>query len=72
VWWLSLPAILVVALLFGLARFRPLDADFTFQHLAYGVLPPACAVWGALTLVLCVVVQRLRARGPASAGIRVP
>ena len=35
------------------------------QHLAYRVLPPACAVWGALTVALSIVVQVLRARTPS-------
>lgn len=59
-WWISLPAALVVAWIAGLATLGPLDAEFTAAHLAYRVLPPACALWGAMTLVLCVVVQRLR------------
>ncbi|WP_019180521.1 DUF4184 family protein [Microbacterium yannicii] len=61
-WWLSLPAALVIAWLLGLAAFSPLDADFTVAHLAYRVLPPACAVWGAVTVALCVVVQLVRRR----------
>lgn len=59
-WWLSLPAILAVAWLIGLAAYGPLDQDWTIAHLAYRVLPPACAIWGALTLALCIVVQTLR------------
>jgi hypothetical protein len=62
-WWASLPVVLVVAWFIGLAVRGPLDDDFTAQHLAYQVLPPACAVWGAATLVLCVVVQAMRAGG---------
>lgn len=54
-WWLSLPVILIAAWFFGLVAFGPLDDDFTVQHLAYRVLPPACALWGAITLVLCIV-----------------
>lgn len=54
-WWMSLPAILVGAWLWGLVVLGPLDADFTVQHLAYRVLPPACALWGAITFVLCMV-----------------
>lgn len=54
-WWLSLPVILIAALIWGLVVLGPLDAEFTVQHLAYRVLPPACALWGAITLVLCVV-----------------
>lgn len=60
-WWATLPVVLVVAWLSGLAVYGPLDADFTPAHLAYRVLPPACAIWGMLTLALCVVVQVVRA-----------
>ncbi|WP_407360345.1 DUF4184 family protein [Microbacterium sp. LBN7] len=56
-WWLSLPVVLVAAWLVGLAVLGPLDAEFTVQHLAYRVLPPACALWGAVTLVLCIVLS---------------
>ena len=56
-WWLSLPVFLLVAWSWGLASFGPLDAEFTAAHLAYRVLPPACAVWGGLTVVLCIFVQ---------------
>lgn len=56
-WWLSLPVILVAAWLVGLAVYGPLTGAFTAQHLAYVVLPPACALWGAITLVLCVIVS---------------
>ena len=65
-WWLSLPAILVAAWVIGLAAFGPLTSDWTVPHLAYRVLPPACALWAVLTVVLCVVVQVLRARRPGS------
>ena len=61
-WWVSLPVILVAAWLIGLAVYGPLDADWTIAHLAYRVLPPACAVWGAVTVVLCAVATALRAR----------
>jgi hypothetical protein len=60
-WWASLPLALLVAWACGLAVLGPLDREFTAQHLAYRVLPPACAAWGVLTLLLCVVVQRRRA-----------
>jgi hypothetical protein len=63
-WWLSLPVLLVVALVAGYLARGPLTAEFTLQHLAYQVLPPACAVWGALTVALCIVVQVLRRRSP--------
>jgi hypothetical protein len=52
----------VIAWLVGLTAFGPLDGEFTVAHLAYRVLPPACAVWGALTVALCIVVQVLRRR----------
>ncbi|MBW9093572.1 DUF4184 family protein [Microbacterium jejuense] len=61
-WWLSLPVVLVVAWGWGYVAFGPFDADFTPAHLGYRVLPPACAVWGAATLALCIGVQMLRAR----------
>ncbi|WP_137846182.1 DUF4184 family protein [Microbacterium sp. 2FI] len=59
-WWVSLPVVLIGAWLFGLIALGPLDAEFTVAHLAYRVLPPACAVWGMLTIALCVVVQSRR------------
>ena len=61
-WWLSLPAILALAWLVGLAAFGPLDAEFTVAHLGYRVLPPACALWGLLTLALAIGVQLSRSR----------
>lgn len=64
-WWASLPVILIAAWVGGLLAFGPLSADFTVQHLAYRVLPPACAVWGVLTLILCVVLAVRRPRSVA-------
>lgn len=64
-WWASLPIVLLVAWLWGLAAHGPLDTEFTAAHLGYRVLPPACAVWAAITVVLCVVVQTLRRRAAA-------
>jgi len=65
-WWLSLPVILVIAWLIGLAAYGPLTAEWTPQHLAYRVLPPACALWGALTFLLCGVVGWRRGRDARS------
>lgn len=45
----------------GLAVHGPLDSGFTVAHLAYRVLPPACAAWGVATAVLCGAVQLRRA-----------
>lgn len=59
-WWLSLPVILIGAWVLGLVVLGPLDAVFTVQHLAYRVLPPACALWGGITLLLCVVLALSR------------
>lgn len=59
-WWLSLPGILAIAWFAGLAVRGPFTDAFRPQHLAYLVLPPACAVWGAITLVLCILVQWMR------------
>ncbi|MDL5353044.1 DUF4184 family protein [Microbacterium sp. zg-YB36] len=61
-WWASLPVILVAAWVRGLVAFGPLDADFGVAHLGYRVLPPACGVWGLVTLVVAVAVQVARAR----------
>lgn len=65
VWWLSLPAVLAIAWVAGLAVFGGLTPTFTVAHLAYRVLPPACAMWGAMTLVLCLVVVARRRPTPA-------
>ncbi|TDN88678.1 DUF4184 family protein [Microbacterium sp. BK668] len=68
VWWMSLPVVLAIAWFAGLTVSGPFDAAFTPQHLAYRVLPPACAVWGTGTGVLALAVQSLRAgRRPAEA-----
>mgnify|MGYP001547665008 CR=1 FL=1 len=56
-WWVSLPVILIGAWIWGFVAFGPFDAEFTVQHLAYRVLPPACALWGAATFVLCIVLS---------------
>ena len=55
-WWVSLPAVLVIAWVAGIVAFGPFTEGFTVQHLAYRVLPPACAVWGVLTAALCVLI----------------
>ncbi len=60
--WLALPVILGVAWVWGLAAHGPLRSDFTAAHLAYRVLPPACAVWGVIALGMCLVVVVLRRR----------
>ncbi|MFV0252470.1 MAG: DUF4184 family protein [Beutenbergiaceae bacterium] len=68
VWWVSLPAILLFAWLWGLAVFGPFTAGFAPEHLAYRVLPRACAVWATLTFLVCVIIQlvgrRARRRAP--------
>ncbi|MBO0981406.1 DUF4184 family protein [Microbacterium sp. SD291] len=61
-WWVSLPVILLTAWAVGLAAYGPFTDGFTPQHLGYRVLPPACAVWGALTLGLCLVLPPFRHR----------
>ena len=68
-WMVSLPVILVAAWIVGLTLLGPLDASFTVQHLAYRVLPPACGVWGAVTIALSLaVVITAGRRRRASAG----
>lgn len=67
-WWASLPLALLAGWGIGLIGYGPLTDDWTAQHLAYRVLPPACAVWGALTVALCVViVVRRRSVDPGAA-----
>lgn len=61
-WWLSLPAVLITATIVGYLAYGPFTAEFTYQHLAYRMLPPACALWGALTLALCLAVPLFRRR----------
>ncbi len=61
IWWLSLPAALLLAWGVGLVAYGPLSPTWTVAHLAYRVLPPACAAWGALTLLLCAVIVVRRA-----------
>lgn len=56
VWWMSLPVVLGAAWLVGLAVMGPLDAEFTPAHLAYRVLPPAAAGWGAASVLLCLAI----------------
>ncbi|MDD7962347.1 DUF4184 family protein [Microbacterium thalli] len=65
VWSASLPVALVVATVSGLVVYGPLTSEWTAQHLAYRVLPPACAIWGVATLVLCIVAQVARRRAPS-------
>ena len=53
-WWLSLPLLLGGALVWGLVTIGPLTDEWTPAHLGYFVLPPACAAWGLLTVVLAL------------------
>ncbi len=71
-WMLALPAILTIAWITGVVVRGPFTAEWTAQHLAYVVLPPACAIWGALTFALCIAVllQRTRSGGQRSSGSR--
>lgn len=56
-WWVSLPVILAGAWISGILAHGPLREDFTAAHLGYLVLPPACALWGLLSVALAIVVQ---------------
>lgn len=67
-WWLSLPVMLIAAWGLGLAFHGPFTAEWTIPHLAYRVLPPACALWGLITVVLALATQLLRASRSAPAG----
>lgn len=66
VWVTALPVFLVAAWGIGFAAYGPFTAEFTPAHLAYRVLPPACAAWAAGTLMLCAVVVWRRSRGTAA------
>lgn len=59
-WMISLPGVLITAWIIGHVAYGPFTDDFSVQHLAYRVLPPACAVWGALTLALCLAMPLFR------------
>lgn len=59
-WVISLPVILATAGVMGFVAYGPFTAEFTVQHLAYRMLPPACALWGALTLLLCLAMPLFR------------
>jgi len=61
-WLAALAAALAVAWLIGLVLLGPLTPTFTAAHLAYRVLPPACGVWGAFTVALCIAVRVRRRR----------
>lgn len=62
-WWVSLPAMLVAASIIGYVAFGPFSDEFTVQHLAYRVLPSACALWGLLTIGLCLAMPLFRRTG---------
>lgn len=62
-WWASLPAMLAIAGVIGYLAFGPFSEEFTPQHLAYRMLPAACAVWGVLTIGLCLSVPLFRRSG---------
>lgn len=68
-WYATLPAFLGAGWLFGLAVYGPLTRSFSVQHLAYLTLPLASGMWGALTLILCVVIVAVtRRRGERQIG----
>lgn len=56
-WMLSLPTLLGISWLLGLASSAP---DITVQQLAYRTLPAASGLWGALTLALCLLIVTIR------------
>jgi hypothetical protein len=64
-WWVSLPVFLVAGLVVGIARFGAPDDSHAVTSLAYRALTPTCALWGAATLVLCVVLLARPRREPA-------
>jgi hypothetical protein len=64
VWWLSLPVWLGVAWTREVAA-NGLDRPHAVEIAAYSVLPPACWQWAVTSLVLCIVLQVVRALRPA-------
>lgn len=71
VWWISLPVMLTAAWLIGVEGYGPFTDEWTPQHLAYRVLPPACAIWGVFTVALAVItpfmgVRRGTVRSPGT------
>lgn len=66
-WWLALPVLLIGAWVWGMLAFGTFTERWTVQHLAYRVLPPATAIFGALTLLLCIVAQFMRWGGRRNA-----
>ncbi|UNK72031.1 DUF4184 family protein [Microbacterium sp. H1-D42] len=65
VWLATLPVVLITAWMIGLAAYGPITPGFTLQHLAYRTLPLASGLWGALTVLLCVVIVLLPRRTSA-------
>lgn len=61
-WWLSLPVVLIAAVVAGYALYGPFTTEFTPQHLAYRTLPIAAGVWGVLSLFLVVALRLVSAR----------
>ncbi len=61
-WIAALPVCLIAATVWGFVVYGPLTTEWTPAHLAYRVLPPACAVWALLTVALCVGVAARPAR----------
>lgn len=70
VWIAALPVTLGIAAVIGYQQRGPFSAAFTPQHLAYALLPPAAAIWGLLTLVLCAGIVASRQRTGAPFGVR--
>lgn len=59
-WWMSLPITLLVAGIGGYLIRGPFTQEWTVPHLAYLVLPPACGIWGAGTVVLAIAITATR------------
>lgn len=69
-WWVSLPAALVCAWVWGVLAYGPFTSSWTPAHLGYRMLPPACAIWGAATSVLALVIGIRRAKTRPTPGAR--
>jgi len=67
VWWVSLPAALVLSAMIAAVVAGGFGPEFTVTHLVYGVLTRVAAAWAVATMVLAVSVQIARRRRTAGA-----
>lgn len=61
-WWWSLPVLLFAAAVAATAAHLSAGSDAIATRVVYGALVPVAGVWGALTMMLCVLILVLRAQ----------